>query len=293
MTGAAGGPGQLLLALMLAVAIFAVSLDLKPAAFAMLLRAPRALLAGLGAQVVLLPAGTWLFTMAVPLDPAVALGLLIVGACPGGATSNFVTFKAGGNVALSLSVSGLSGLLAPLTTPLNVLLWAGLNPQTAPLLRQFAIEPVSFFASLFVTLGLPLIAALLLRHWRPALADRLQPPATKLTMLIVAGIVGTALWQLAGQLGVLAAAVLPAAIGHNALALLLGYGTARIAGLERLDRRAVTIEVGMQNATLGLIIIMQFFDGLPGAALTAAAWGIWHLVSGLTLALLWRRLSPA
>ncbi|WP_341705616.1 bile acid:sodium symporter family protein [Ferrovibrio sp.] len=281
--------GQAILAAVLALIMFGVALDLRIGDFAAVLRRPLAPLTGLVAQVLLLPAISWALTMLLQPAPSVALGMIIVAACPGGNLSNLVTHMARGNTALSVCMTGLSSVVAVIATPLNILFWASLNPATAALLRQVEVEPAAFLGQTALILGLPMVLGLAIAHGRPGWAARLRRPfqiasVLALVLFIIATTVANGQYLLAflGQ-------IMPLVILHNAAALLIGLGAAWLMRLDRGDRRAVTIEVGMQNSGLGLALILNQFDALGGAALIAAGWGIWHIVSGWGMAWLWRR----
>jgi len=281
--------GQTVLGVVLALIMFGVALDLRLSDFAAVLKKPFAPVLGMLAQVLLLPAASWALTMLLKPHPSIALGMIIVGACPGGNLSNLITHLGRGNTALSVCVTGLSSVLAVISTPLNILFWAGLNPETAALLRQVNIEPVPFLLSTAAVLGLPMAAGMLIAHHLPALAARLRKPFQAGSFLFLILFIGAAAIAngkyFFGFIGI----ILPLVAVHNALALSVGYGTAKLAGLNVPDTRAITIEVGMQNSGLGLALILNHFDAIGGAALIAAGWGVWHIVSGWTLASIWRR----
>ncbi|MBP7670162.1 MAG: bile acid:sodium symporter family protein [Ferrovibrio sp.] len=281
--------GQTVLGVVLALIMFGVALDLRLSDFAAVLKKPFAPVLGMLAQVLLLPAASWALTMLLKPHPSIALGMIIVGACPGGNLSNLITHLGRGNTALSVCVTGLSSVLAVISTPLNILFWAGLNPETAALLRQVNIEPVPFLLSTAAVLGLPMAAGMLIAHHLPALAARLRKPFQAGSFLFLILFIGAAAIAngkyFLGFIGI----ILPLVAVHNALALSVGYGTAKLAGLNVPDTRAITIEVGMQNSGLGLALILNHFDAIGGAALIAAGWGVWHIVSGWTLASIWRR----
>jgi BASS family bile acid:Na+ symporter len=281
--------GQTVLGVVLALIMFGVALDLRLSDFAAVLKKPFAPVLGILAQVLLLPAASWALTMLLKPHPSIALGMIIVGACPGGNLSNLITHLGRGNTALSVCVTGLSSVLAVISTPLNILFWAGLNPETAALLRQVNIEPVPFLLSTAAVLGLPMAAGMLIAHHLPALAARLRKPFQAGSFLFLLLFIGAAAIAngkyFLGFIGI----ILPLVAVHNALALSVGYGTAKLAGLNVPDTRAITIEVGMQNSGLGLALILNHFDAIGGAALIAAGWGVWHIVSGWTLASIWRR----
>lgn len=279
----------MLLNAILAVVMFAIALDLRAAQFRALGRAPKPLVAGFVAQFLALPAATWLLVVAVQPRPSVALGLILVAACPGGNISNFLTHRAGGNTALSVSLTALASVGAIVLTPLNIALWGGLYAPTRAILVRTAIDPVQVAVTVVFLLVLPLALGMVVNARAPALAARIRRPMQILSMVIFVGFILAALaanWQHFLDLaGVVAGLV----VAHNALALALGFAIATLAGLAPRDRRSITIETGIQNSGLGLILIFAFFGGLGGMAVVAAFWGMWHAISGLALAVLWGR----
>ncbi|MCW0234118.1 MAG: bile acid:sodium symporter family protein [Ferrovibrio sp.] len=280
--------GQLALGVVLALIMFGVALDLRLGDFIEVFRRPLAPLSGLAAQLLVLPAVTWAITMLLQPQPSVALGMIVVAACPGGNLSNLMTHMAKGNTALSVSMTGMSSILAIVTTPLNILFWASLNPATAVLLRQVSIEPVSFLGSTVLLLGLPMAAGMLtVRYW-PVLATRLRRPFQILSFLfLIVFIVGATVAN-GRSFTAFLSQVLPLVVLHNTIAVLIGWLAARLWRLNDFDTRAMTIEVSMHNSGLGLALILNHFDALGGAALIAAGWGIWHIVSGWGLAAWWQ-----
>ena len=279
----------MLLNAILAVVMFAIALDLKPAQFGALIRAPRPVIAGFLAQFLALPAATYLLVLVVQPQPSVALGLILVAACPGGNISNFLSHRAGGNTALSVSLTGLATLAAVVLTPLNIALWGGLYAPTRAILVETAIDPVQVAITVVFLLILPLALGMALNNLLPALAARIRRPLQILSMVIFVGFIVAALaanWTYFLDLAGLIAGLV---VAHNALALGLGFGVATLAGLSARDRRSVTLETGIQNSGLGLILIFAFFNGLGGMAVVAAFWGMWHAVSGLALAVWWGR----
>jgi BASS family bile acid:Na+ symporter len=284
--------GQTALGLVLALIMFGVALDLRLSDFVAVLRRPLAPLTGLVAQTLLLPAMTWGMTMVIQPQPSVALGMIIVGACPGGNLSNLITHMGRGNTALSVSMTGLSSVVAIVATPLNILFWASLNPATAALLRQVNIEAGPFLTQTILILGVPMALGMALAHWMPAVAARLRKPFQILSWLVLVLFIAATTVANGRYLLTFVADIMPMVILHNAAALLLGWLAARAIRMNIPDTRAVTIEIGMQNSGLGLALILNQFDALGGAALIAAGWGIWHIVSGGLLAMLWKRSDP-
>ncbi len=277
----------------LAVVMFSIAIDLRPADFHRLRRAPKPLVVGLLSQFLVLPVLTFALVWITDPQPSIALGLILVAACPGGNISNFITHRAGGNAALSVSMTGFATVGAILLTPVNIALWGGLYPPTRELLQQTAIDPVQIAITLGLMLLLPLVLGVQLNLRRPALAARVRRPLQWLSMAIFIAFIVLALvanWTFFLHF---AGAVAGLVILHNALALGGGWITATLAGLTPYDRRAVTIETGIQNSGLGLVLIFAFFGGLGGMAVATAFWGIWHAVSGLALAALMARTEAA
>lgn len=279
------GPDSLLLLdAILAIVMFSIALDLKPGDFRIFLRRPRPVLTGLVSQFILLPALTFLLVLALQPRPSIALGLILVAACPGGNISNFITHRAGGNTALSVSLTAFATVGAIVLTPFNIALWGSLYEPTAEILRATYIDPVKVAITVGFMLILPLCLGMLLNHRRPDLARRIHNPMQWLSMAIFAlFIIGALAANWTFFLGY-AGAVAGLVILHNGLALLGGNLISRLAGLSEYDRRSITIETGIQNSGLGLVLIFAFFGGLGGMAVAAAFWGIWHAVSGLLLA---------
>jgi BASS family bile acid:Na+ symporter len=269
--------------------MFGVSLELKPADFKEALRTPRALVIGLLGHHLVFPAFTYLLVLLIQPRPSIALGMILVSSCPAGNISNFLTQLAKGNTALSVSISTLSTLAAIVMTPFNIAFWGGLYEPAQPILRQVAVNPLEMFLHVFLLLGLPLAAGLFVSRRWPRLTQRMRKPMKIFSLAFFLIFVLAALaanWQyFLRYVGRVVAVVFV----HNASALLTGYGLAFITGLPERDRRAVSIECGIQNSGLGLILIFNFFGGLGGMAVVAAWWGIWHIVAGLSVAAFWSR----
>lgn len=277
----------------LAVVMFSVAIDLTPNDFKKLARAPKSLLTGLFSQFVILPALTYLLIVVTAPQPSIALGLILVAACPGGNISNFITHRAGGNAALSVSLTAFSTVGAIFLTPLNIALWGSLYGPTREILQKTSIDPVSVAVTVGFMLVLPLCLGVILNAKRPDLTTRLRRPLQYLSMGIFVAFVVLALaanWALFLQFATAVAALV---LAHNALAFAGGFALATVMGLSAYDRRAVTIETGIQNSGLGLILIFGFFSGLGGMAVVAAFWGIWHLISGIALASIMARTEAA
>lgn len=281
----------LILNTILGMMMFGIALSLTMADFKRILRQPKGPVVGLVAQFVMLPAFTCLLTYLVPMPSEVALGLILVSCCPGGSFSNLMTYLSRGNTAMSVSMTGVASLLACVLTPMNFMFYASLNPLTRELLQSISVSAVDMLTIVLFVLAIPLAAGLMVASWFPGFARKSEPFFRFLSLTTLFGFVAIALamnWQrfISG-----ASIFLIAVVVHNAIALAIGWLSARALGLAKADRRAITLEVGLQNSGLGLGIIFTFFADQTAMAIVAAAWGIWHLISGLSLSLCWQLLD--
>ncbi len=279
----------ILLNLILALMMFGVSLNLRLEDFKQVILAPIAPLVGLFAQFLLLPSMTCLFTWAFNIDPELALGMILVASCPGGSFSNIMTWLARGNVAVSVSMTAVSSLTATVLTPLNFAFYGWLNPHTREYLTQITIEPSSILILVLLVLALPLILGMLAGRKLPNLVVRIQKPLRILSLLILMLFVAIALSNNFDLFLEQFNSFFWLVVAHNLMALSLGYSMSLLFKLPVADRRAVTLEVGIQNSGLGLVILFTFFPQAGGMMLITAFWGVWHLVSGLTLSQIWAR----
>jgi len=278
--------------LILGIVMFGVALDLRVEDFRRVLRAPLAPAIGLCCQFLLMPAFASLLVLLLKPAPSMALGIILVAACPGGNVSNFFTSLGRGNAALSVSMSAISTLFSIVMTPFNFMFWGRLNPHTAELLRTIELAPSQILSTVLVILVIPTIAGMLTAHFRPQWASRMLRPMRLLSvafmLIFILGALAANFSNFIQYIG----ATFWIVFSVNATALLLGYGVSRLVRLSPRDARAVCFETGIQNSAFGLLLIFNFFGGLGGMALVAAWWGVWHLVSGLSLALLWSRRPP-
>jgi len=263
-----------------------VALELKIEDFKRVITSPKAPLIGLVAQFILLPAFTFVLILVIKPHPSIALGMMLVAACPGGNFSNLMTYLSKGNCALSISMTAVSTIAAIIMTPFNISFWGSMNPATADILKQVSLNPWNVFTTVFMILGIPLMIGMTVGHYWPKLAQKVKKPFKIFSLvffiLILCGAIA-ANWQyFLKYVGIVMLAVLI----HNALALNLGYWSGRLAKLDEKDCRAVSIEVGIQNSALGLVLVFSFFDGLGGMAILVAWWGTWHIIAGLVTALI-------
>ncbi len=271
----------------LAIVMFGVALGISLSDFKTLLKTPKVVLIGLLSQFVLLPLLTFVFILIVNPQPSIALGMMMVAACPGGNISNFMTHLSGGNTALSVSLTAFSTFIAIVMTPLNFEFYGNLYEPTALILQDVSLNPFDLVQIVLLILGIPLICGMLVNYKFPKLALRLARWLKPFSILVFVGIVIIALLNNLDVFSNYIHHVLLLGISHNLLAFLLGFLVARAFKLSFANQKTLTIETGIQNSGIGLLLIFTFFNGLGGMAIMAAFWGIWHIVSGLLLAFFW------
>ena len=281
---------QLILSLVLATMVFSVALELKLDDFKRVAQTPWAVLCGLIPQFILLPVGTWLATLALDLPANMEAAMILVAACPGGSLSNVVTHMGRGNTALSVSISAVASVIALVATPFNFSWMIAANPETASWLQQLSLDPTGIWLSLVALLGIPLGLGLWASHRLPVLTERIRKPLGHFAVaaLIVFIVVGLIKERQLLTLGLLPMLLLLVVL-HNASGLFLGWITSKVMRVSERDRRAVMIEGGLQNSGLALGIIAVQFNSDLGMVTLASLWGIWHIISGMGLALYWRR----
>lgn len=280
---------QLILSLVLATMVFAVALEVKPDDFRRVMRTPRAVLCGLIPQFILLPVGTWLATLALDLPPNIEVAMILVASCPGGSLSNVVTHFGRGNTALSVSISAAASLIALVATPFNFSWMVARNPNTASWLKVLAIDPSDIWISLVLLLALPMSLGLIVATRFPGFTAKIQKPLANFALFMLLAFIVAGLFKERQLLNFALLPLLLIVVLHNASGLFFGWITSIAMRISERDRRAVMIEGGMQNAGLALGIIAVQFNSDLGMVTLASLWGIWHIVSGMTLATFWRR----
>ena len=280
---------QLVLSLVLATMVFSVALELHVDDFRRVAQAPRAVIVGLVPQFVLLPGATWLATLVLDLPANVEAAMILVACCPGGSLSNVITHYGRGNTALSVSISAVAAVMALFLTPFNFTWMVSTNPATAAWLRQLDIDASAIWWSLLALLALPMALGLLCSHRLPALTARIRKPLGTFSLIALLAFIVLGLVKERQLLNVELLPQLLIVVLHNGAGLLLGYAAAMAFRVAERDRRAIMIEGGMQNSGLALGIIAVQFNADLGMVIIASLWGMWHIVSGLTLAVLWRR----
>jgi predicted Na+-dependent transporter len=281
-------PGTLVvLNVVLGLIMFGIALDTSPDDFKVVARKPKPFVIAILAQLIVLPAVTFGLTLILPVTASMALGMILVACCPPGNISQVLTHRSGGNVALSVSMTAVSNVIYIFVLPLSVAFWGSLHPTARHLLTAVELNPWQMLIDIFLIIGVPFLAGLWIRAKFPAFAARVQPFVKWFSLLALVGFIVAALagnWAFfIAFLGV----ILIVVFIHDAVALAIGYGTAFVGGLGTPERKAMTFEVGIRNAGLGLGLVFTFFGGLGGMAIVAGWWGIWDIIAGLAVATLW------
>lgn len=276
-----------MLNLCLAIIMFGIALDIKLEDFKKVFIAPKAVFVGLFLQFILLPTSTFLLVWIIQPSPSIALGMILVAACPGGNISNFMTHLSRGNTALSVSLTSIGTILAIVMTPLNLQVWASMYPPTANILHEVRLNLWDVFITIAMLIGIPLLLGMTISNKYPIIAAKISKRVKPFSIFIFATFVVVAFLKNVGAFLEFIHLVIVIVFIHNLAALLLGYNVARLFGLSLENRKTLALETGIQNSGLGLILIFGFFQGLGGMAIVAAWWGIWHILSGLAISTYW------
>lgn len=279
--------GLWVLNIALAVVMFGVALGVTISDFKQLFKQPKVVLLGILSQFVLLPFVTYLFILVIKPQASIALGMMMVAACPGGNISNFMTHLAKGNTALSVSLTAFATFLAMILTPINFQFYGNLYEPTAQLLQNVELNFFDLVKLVILILGIPLVLGMFLRSKRPKLSEKLSKILKPFSIVVFVSIVVIAFSNNLDIFNRYIDKVLLLGISHNIIAIALGFFLAKAFGLSFKNQKTLAIETGIQNSGLGLLLIFTFFNGLGGMALIAAFWGIWHIVSGLCLSFYW------
>ena len=290
--------------IVLAFVMFGVALGLNSKMFKDILRYPKSALLGFFAQVVGLPAITFLMVILLNhwITPMVAMGMILVAACPGGNISNFMSQYSKANTELSISLTAASTALSTFITPFNFALWGGfyvnfVNKHAASALQELHIDTFQMFETVFLLLGVPLILGILTVKFLPNVAKKLKKPLQYFSLVFFVAIVVMAFGNNLDLFIKYIFYIFILVLIHNGSALALGYGLASAFKLPDIDRRSLTIETGIQNSGLGLVLLFnpKIFPpdlAIGGMLFITAWWGIWHIISGLSLSFYWARRAP-
>lgn len=292
--------GLLALNITIAFIMFGVALDIKLQHFKDVVMKPKSAIVGIISQFVLLPAVTFAFVLVLNPTPTVALGMILIAACPGGNVSNFMSAMAKGNVALSVSLTAVATMAATFMTPLNFALWGKLfiNHYNAAgagdYLVPIEIDLFQMVQTVVILLGIPVVVGLLVSHYLPKLTNKIKKPIRQASIIIFIGFVIILLSANFNHFLHYIHLVFLIVLIHNGLALGTGFTISSLLKLPRKDRRSITIETGIQNSGLALVLMFnpKIFPPeleLGGMTIIAAWWGVWHIVSGLTIATIWSK----
>ena len=269
--------------------MFGVALQLRVSDFIHVFRFPKSVIAGFLSQFLALPLFTFLLVLIMQPAPSIALGMILVASCPGGNISNFMTSFAKGNTALSVCMTAIASVLAVFMTPLNLSIWGNLYQPTSEIINEISIDFLDMLKIISVILILPLITGMVVRHYMPKIADGLNKFMQISSLVIFVGIVYFAFNANFDLFTKYIGVVLFIVLAHNTVGILTGLSVANLFKLPKEDKKTLAIETGIQNSGLGLGLIFTFFDGLGGMAIIAGWWGIWHILSGLSVAYFFRK----
>ena len=285
--------------IVLAFVMYGVALGIKPKMFIEVFKSPKSVFLGMLCQLVILPLLT--FLLALAFGPAIswsmALGMILVASCPGGNISNFMSSLSKANVELSVSLTAISTALAILMTPFNFWLYGNLYLKVANVAGEvpsLTIPLWDVFKTIFILLGIPLTLGILTSHYLPKVADKLKKPFQWASLLFFMAMV---VLSFIGNMDAFLKCIryiFIIVLVHNLLALSIGFSVGTIFKVPNKDRRTLTIETGIQNSGLGLVLLLgtQIFAGLPphgGMLVITAWWGVWHIISGLTVSAVFNR----
>jgi len=273
--------------LTLSLVMFGVALDIKVSDFTNLLKEPKPVIVGIISQFILIPLVTFLMIILINPTPSIALGMMMVAACPGGNISNFMTKLAGGNTALSISLTTFASFAALIMTPLNFAIWGSFYEPTATILKTVEVSPMEITKFVLLILGLPLILGMVINNYHPNMASKVSRFLKPVSILIFLSFIVGAFYNNLDIFMDHIHYVFILVIAHNSILLLTGFLFARANRLSYLDQKTLSIETGIQNSGLGLLLVFSFFDGLGGMALFVAFWAIWDILSGLLIAFFW------
>lgn len=265
---------------LLGVIMFGMGLTLSPNDFKIVLSRPKDILVGCLAQFTIMPLLAWLLTLAFSLPKELALGVILVGCCPGGTASNVITYLAKGDLALSVGMTACSTLLAPIVTPLLVLLTAG---------TMVEVDTLGMLLSIVYVVIAPIIVGLLCQRFIPRITKAVTPYLPAFSSLAIALVVGIIVSHNADRLMLGGLIVILVVILHNLLGLSLGFAIGRLLRLEKPKCVALSIEVGMQNSGLASSLANMHFAAYPLATIPGAVFSVWHNISGALAARIFQR----
>ncbi len=264
----------------LGVIMFGMGLTLSPHDFRMVMSRPKDIVIGCLAQFTVMPLLALALTWAFSLPKELALGVILVGCCPGGTASNVITFLAKGDLALSVGMTATSTLLAPVLTPLLVWLMAG---------TMVDVDTVGMLLSIVYVVIAPIVIGLLCQRFLPKITQAIVPYLPALSSIAITLVVCIVVSHNASRLLVGGMIVVLVVVLHNICGLGLGYLIGRVLGLAEAKKKALSIEVGMQNSGLATSLATLHFAAYPLAAIPGAVFSVWHNISGAIAAYFYRK----
>ena len=265
---------------LLGVVMIGMGLTLNLQDFRIVFSRPKDVIIGCLAQFTVMPLVAWGLAQAFQLDEARALGVVLVGRCPGGTASNVITYLAKGDLALSVGMTGVSTLLSPFLTP--TLTWALAG-------KSVNVDVVGMLLSILWVVILPIVAGLLVKGFWPRFTEKVTDYLPAFSSLAIAFIVAIVIAANANNLMAGGMVIVLVVMLHNICGLTFGYLIGRLMGLTDAKKRAISIEVGMQNSGLASSLATLHFAAYPLATIPGAIFSVWHNISGATVAYLYRR----
>tara|TARA_A100000171_G_scaffold51040_1_gene64155 strand:+ start:5345 stop:6196 length:852 start_codon:yes stop_codon:yes gene_type:complete len=264
--------------------MFGVALNLKKDNFISLINNKKAVFTGLASQFLLLPAFTFLLIFLIKPHPGLALGMILVAACPGGNVSNFYSMVGKGNIALSVTLTAIATVVAAFATPFNFSFWGNLSPETSEIIKSIGLSFTDMFKTVSIILVFPLLLGLLVSSKTPKIASMIEKPVKVISFVILMAFIAVATIDNLEVFKNYIHYVVALVLLHNLMALGIGYFTGKLFKNSEQDCRTISIETGVQNGGLALVLIFNFFDGNGPMALIAAWWGVWDIFSGYIIA---------
>jgi bile acid:Na+ symporter, BASS family len=290
--------------IVLSFIMFGVALGIKPEEFKNLIKNPKSTILGLISQLIGLPLVTFLLVISLSnfITPTIAMGMILVAACPGGNISNFMSSLSKANTELSIGLTASTTLLSTIMTPFNFAFWGGLyvkfiSSRASQVLHPLEIDNAQMFQTVFILLGIPLILGILVSHYFPRITEKLKKPIQIISIIFFLAMIVLAFTNNLQLFLKYIYFVFFIVLIHNGLALLTGYSIGTFFKIPAADRRTLTIETGIQNSGLGLVLLFnpKIFPPhleLGGMLFITAWWGIWHIISGLAISFYWNKREP-
>jgi bile acid:Na+ symporter, BASS family len=282
--------GLMIMNITIAFVMFGVALGIRKEHFQNIVQSPKIIITGLIGHYIVMPGLSFLLVIVAKLPVPISLGILLVASCPGGNISNFITSVARGNVAVSVTLTAISDLLSILMTPITFTFLGNLYLDTLPLQHPIHIPFSEVLQTIFLLMGVPLALGLAFKKKFPETTKKIYKPLKTASFIIFLLMVVAMIFTNRVAFSKYILLLLPIVFVHNFMALSSGYFTAWTAKLSHLNRKTISIEVGIQNSGIALVLFFNnqiFPPGYQGVAYICAMWGIWHIVAGLTIASIW------